>query len=233
MNALREMRLTPRLLIGLSILILGLALLLENLGVLRADDILRFWLPGMAIALGVMTWRHQAVVGLALIFMGSWSVLGEVELVPWSDELVGPLVLVFFGGSLVWRTFFRSRSGGVPVETDSNFFTVAVWSGLIRKVSSSDFRSGEAVAVMGGCTVDLRSSFIAEGKAEVFVFAMWGAAEILVPEDWSVTSRGIPVMGGFEDHTRPPRGGSRQRLVVYGAAFMGGVDIRNHEEEEN
>lgn len=232
MTVKRNLSLTPRLLVGLSILTLGIALLLDNLDLLRAADILRFWFPALAIALGVMSWRYRRTAGAALVVLGVWSTLGELELLPWTSDLIGPLVLVFFGASLVWRAAFPPAPGSLPAATDSHFFTVAVWGGLRRKVSSSNFRSGEAIAVMGGCKVDLRSSFIAEDQAEIFVFAMWGGAEILVPEDWSVTSLGIPLMGGFEDQTEPPRGGSRQRLVVHGAALMGGVEIRNHEEGE-
>lgn len=233
MTALRSFRLTPRLLVGLAILVVGVALLLDNLGLLRADEILRFWFPGLLIALGVMSWKHRRAVGAALLVLGAWSTLGELGLVPWTSDLIGPLILVFFGASLVWRALFRHRPGSLPAETDSHFFTVAVWSGIGRKVSSSNFRSGEAIAVMGGCKIDLRGSFIAEDEAEVFAFAMWGGAEILVPEDWAVTNRGIALMGGFDDASEPPRGGSRQRLVVHGAALMGAVEIRNYEDGES
>ena len=35
---------------------------------------------------------------------------------------------------------------------------------------------------------------------------MWGGIEIRVPENWTVSSRIVPLMAGVEDKTRPPQG---------------------------
>ena len=227
-------RLTPRLLIGLAILTLGFVLLLDNMDLWDASDGLRIWMSGLLVALGVMIWKQLRLVGVGLIFLGVWSGLSELfDAVSWDEDLFWPLIFVFFGANMVYDAVTGRRRGSGPLETESRFFTVAFWSGVGRKVSSSDFKSGEAVAVMGACTVDLRSSFITEGEAEIFVFAMWGGVEILVPEDWSVVNKGFAIMGGFDDASQPPRGGSKQRLVVHGAAVMGAAEISNHEEEDD
>ena len=64
-------------------------------------------------------------------------------------------------------------------------------------------------------------------SAVVDVFAMWGGIEIRVPEDWAVSNQVVPLMGGVEDKTRPPRGGTAHRLTLRGVAFMGGIEIKN------
>jgi hypothetical protein len=56
---------------------------------------------------------------------------------------------------------------------------------------------------------------------------MWGGIEIRVPEAWSVSGRVVPILGGFEDKTRPAQGATAHRLVVRGFAIMGGIEIKN------
>jgi hypothetical protein len=36
-----------------------------------------------------------------------------------------------------------------------------------------------------------------------------------------------PILGGFEDKTRPPHEVSTQRLVIRGIVMMGGVEVKN------
>jgi predicted membrane protein len=98
--------------------------------------------------------------------------------------------------------------------------------GLQRATASRDFGGAELTALMGGCKIDLSRAQIASGEAVVDVFAMWGGIELTVPEDWTVICRVVPVMGGIEDQTVPPAL-ERQRLVITGLVFMGGIGIKN------
>jgi hypothetical protein len=36
-----------------------------------------------------------------------------------------------------------------------------------------------------------------------------------------------PLLGGFDDQTRPPQQASPQRLVIRGFVIMGGVEVKN------
>jgi len=56
---------------------------------------------------------------------------------------------------------------------------------------------------------------------------MWGGIEIRVPENWTVSGRVTPILGGYEDKTRPPQGATTHRLVVRGFAIMSGIEIKN------
>jgi hypothetical protein len=100
-------------------------------------------------------------------------------------------------------------------------------SGIERKNSSQDFRGGDATAVMGGCDIDLRGARIQGGQAIVDTFALWGGVGLKVPEDWRVSGEVIPLMGGFEDKTKPPAGEAKGHLIVRGIAIMGGVEVTN------
>ena len=104
---------------------------------------------------------------------------------------------------------------------------MAFMSGIRRTVTSQDFQGGELTAIMGGCEIDLRQASIKSGEAVLDVFAFWGGIDLKVPLDWSVDLAGTPLLGGFDDKTRPPQGGSTKRLVIKGYAIMGGIQIAN------
>ena len=112
-------------------------------------------------------------------------------------------------------------------DSSSTINGMAFMSGIRRTVTSQDFQGGELTAIMGGCEIDLRQASIKSGEAVLDVFAFWGGIDLKVPLDWSVDLAGTPLLGGFDDKTHPPQGGSTKRLVIKGYAIMGGIQIAN------
>ena len=241
-------RMTPRLVFGLAVMVLGLLLTLDNMGVLEAREYVRFW-PVVLIAVGLSRFLQPPEVcprGPALVWIGVGVAFLLNTLHVIRIRQLWPLVLLLVGGSMVWRALTiprRSRGEVVaapvvgsagpqtaepgPVMTsDSYVKTFAVMGGVTRGTNSQDFRGGEATAIMGGCEIDLRKARIQGGEAVIDIFALWGGIEIYVPEDWEVVNRGTAVMGGFEDQTKRPAE-PKGRLVVTGFALMGGVEIEN------
>lgn len=224
-------RLTPQLLTGLLIIGIGIIFTLDNLGVADVRDYLRYWPVGL-IAVGLLK-LHQArggggtVGGFLFIAAGAWLLLESLEIVHISVWEMWPMLLVFFGASMVWQGI-RGRRCGTNRTTDANdtISGLAVLGGVTRGNNSPSFKGGDLTAVMGGCEIDLRQAVI-EGEAVIDVFAMWGGIVLRVPDDWTVISRVTPVLGGFEDKTRPPQGSGAHRLIVRGFAVMGGVEVKN------
>ena len=64
--------------------------------------------------------------------------------------------------------------------------------------------------------------------ASIYVFALMGGVEIIVPPDVRLESDGFAIMGGFEDQlTEPASTDPNVPLVrVHGMAIMGGVEAR-------
>ena len=135
------------------------------------------------------------------------------------------MVLLIIGGSLILKPLRRSRlSAGEDVGI---FEATAILGGVTRRITTSDFRGGDATAVMGGCEIDLRDCGSEGGPAEINTFAFWGGVEIRVPDDWEVQVKGLALLGAYEDKTRTAEGEDRKVLVVSGTAIMGGVEINN------
>ena len=79
---------------------------------------------------------------------------------------------------------------------------------------------------MGGMELDLTKAEMEGNTAVVQISAMMGGVEVRIPETWSVETRIVPLLGGVEDKTIPPRD-SGKVLVLQGSVLMGGVEIKN------
>lgn len=223
-------RMGPQLVVGLLIVIAGVLLTLDNLGVADARDYIRYWPVGLIAIGAAKLWESRrgcggVFPGFMFVLVGSWLLLESARIIHVSFWDAWPILLVLLGGSILWRGM---RGGPAPVAGDSNstITAFAMLGGVNRGNNSKAFRGGELTAIMGGCEIDLRQAAI-DGEARIEVFAMWGGIEIRVPENWTVVSGVNPVLGGFEDRTRPPQGASAHRLIVSGFVIMGGVEVKN------
>jgi predicted membrane protein len=245
--------LTPRVVIGLLVVAFGVAMLLDNLDVLSAARILRYWPFGVVM------------IGIAYILRGDsrsersfGGVVAIVGMLFALDLFFGvriqfwrwwPIAIVLFGLLIVSRAFhpqdatskvqvgvvFGGSTDGSKTETagsaarggshDPTYTEVAIWSGIERRVASPAFKRADLTAIMGGIEFDLRQAATDQGEAVIEVFAVWGGIEITVPPDWAVSNRVTAIMGGAEDQSSGTQM-SRNRLVVKGVVVMGGVTIK-------
>jgi len=219
----------PQFVMGVLISVVGVLFTLDNLGFIEAGTYLRFW-PVALIAVGLMKlWsggRGASLHGLIFFFAGVWLLLESLSIVTISLWALWPVLLIIAGGSMVWRGINGPACPREDTDTHSTVNAVAVLGGLNRRNNSRTFRGGDLTAVMGGCQIDLTNAAL-DGEAVIDVFAMWGGIEIRVPEDWTISGRVTPILGGYEDKTHPPREAATQRLVVRGIVIMGGVEIKN------
>ncbi|MBI4428558.1 MAG: hypothetical protein HY562_05510 [Ignavibacteriales bacterium] len=229
----RPYRASAQLFIGLLVIFFGVVLTLDNFDVVESREYLRFW-PAFVVGFGLTKAAQSRRgagrnAGLLIAAVGFLLLLGNIRILDFSFRDYWPLLLVLFGGSLIWRASTRSRKpstdGSTDADSDINLF--AFMGGFERTITSKNFQGGEMTAIMGGCEVDLRQSSIKEAEAVIDVFAFWGGVSLKVPEDWTVSVQGLPIMGGIEDKTHPPKSDTAKRLVVKGYAIMGGVEISN------
>jgi predicted membrane protein len=231
--ATKNFRMSFQLMLGLFTVALGLLWTLENLGILPRG-FLNFWpilivLYGISRVIQCQT-MGQKVWGVFWIVVGSVWVLDSAHIFDFNIWDLWPLILVTLGVSLIWGPS-RRRIGfpGTSLTSDSSdtINAFAFMGGFKRSNDSQDFRGGEATAIMGGCEIDLRKASIKDEEAVMNLFSVMGGIEIWVPEDWKVILQGVPILGGFEDKTRPSGADSNKRLIVRGYAIMGGVEIKN------
>jgi len=224
-----------RILLGIVIAVFGVLLLLGNLDIIETRHILRYW-PVVFIAFGVMKIRQTRdtagyVIGAGLIAAGALMTLNAAGVISFRMRDWWPVFMIFGGIYVVAESMNRRKDGdaswmkAIDGGRDSVVSNTAFMSGGVVRCDSQDFRGGELTAVMGGLELDLRQATI-QKEAVLNVFALWGGIEIRVPQDWSVVTNGVPILGGIEDKTIPPMQPAK-RLVIDGYAIMGGVEIKN------
>ncbi|KQC36754.1 DUF1707 domain-containing protein [Frankia sp. ACN1ag] len=107
-------------------------------------------------------------------------------------------------------------------------WTVAVMSGNERTGRWRPSRHTRAVAVMGGCELDLREIAFPTDTLLITAVAVMGGIEIIVPEGVEVEVTGVSVMGGRSVKVADtPRRPGTPVVRIRAIAVMGGVEVRS------
>lgn len=216
-----------RLFFGILILAGGVIFLLDRLDLANAWDLLSWW-PFALLLAGAIT-LLDGKVGAALV----WFALGVAFLLPKigvpflgiRDVLaLFPLTITVAGVALILQSL-RPVPKDVLGRTPGGFRAAAVMAGNVRAIRTPAFLGGDAIAVMGGCDLDLRDSRIQGDEAVIDVLAFWGGIDIKVPADWTVENRVTPFLGDVSVLTGHGGEGA-PRLVLRGAVIMAGVEVR-------
>jgi hypothetical protein len=247
-------RLRLRILFGMALAVLGVLFTFDNLGMIDAEDYIRFLWPVGLIAYGTLnligTRAGGARVWGTVALVAGIALMGQ-RLGLWHAELraFAPLLLVMLGGYIVWQSMrsdgrtgtetsrdwrasydHSARDYAIPatptIDSGDTISAVAVLAGIDRRVTSAAFRGGELTAVLGGGQIDMREAIPVGGQAVIDVFAVMGGLEIKVPDSWVIEVRATPVLGAIRD-TRLPASGSGPRLIVRGMVFLGGVEFKS------
>jgi predicted membrane protein len=223
---------SPKLVVGVAIIVAGLVLTLDNLGLIEAHTIFKLW-PLVLVAMGVAKIRQDrqgsSLGGWFLVLGGAFLLLitfarGRLT------EALGPMLVVAVGILIVVKALKQTR--GVPPElakSEDFLQGTAIFGGFKRRVSTQAFKGGELTAIFGGYEVDLRQAVLESGQARIDVFVLFGGGEIRVPEGWEVSNRATAIAGALNDSTQHGLGpaGNRPRLVVTGLILFGGTEVKS------
>ncbi len=228
-------RLTPRLVLGFGVLLIGVIFTADTLGLADGDLVFDYW-PVLLIAIGATKiggkTSSDRLFALIWIGVGAWLLawnLAYVDVNPF--QFFWPIVFIVFGLSLL----LGGRGPVFVIDTrrrgergdDSTVSVIAVMGGVERSVGSQSFEGGDVIAFMGGGKLDLRAARPASQEIELEIFAMWGGYEIVVPPEWEVSVELLPLLGSVEDkRTHHERSGEAPVLTLSGVVIMGGIEVK-------
>ena len=230
---------TPRLVVGLCIVLLGVVLTFDRLGLVEADRVLRLW-PAILIVIGALIVSRSPgsrnINGIVLMIIGGWLLLTSIMVNVRFWELFWPLILILLGVNLA-RQAVRRKASQTSTDGRDRLSLVAILSGVKRTSASGHFQGGDVVAFMGGGQLDLRQATIAPGEEAVIdIVAVMGGFEIWVPSSWTLSTPIVPIMGGVDDKRLPAlptnvalsaTDAPPQRLTLRGFVLMGGIEIKS------
>jgi hypothetical protein len=215
-----------RLVWGAAILTAGVIGWLDHTGSLHASDYLQWW-PLVLIGLGIAHLPQRQWISAAVLTAIGMLFLPPLPFFPHFRVAnilgVWPLLISAGGVSLIRQALSPGVKG---VSKADSFHTVAVMGGVGRAVASSDFAGGDAVAVMGGCEINLGGAKITK-EAVIDVLAFWGGIDIRVPRGWQIENRVMSILGGVADKTDGNAPAGAPRLIIRGSAIMGGVEVKH------
>ena len=224
---------TPKLVLGVALILMGVAFTLDNLGLMNAHLVLRLW-PVVIILWGMAKLWQEGInhggAGLILVAVGTFFLmvmLGHGNLA----EALTPLGLVAFGIWLVTKALRKTRGPSPGAANPENYVqATAIFSGAKRGVVSQAFEGGEFTAIFGGFEADLRHAAPAGNQVKLDVFALFGGGEIKVPDTWVVVNHVTALFGGIDDKTQDDfskaADPSAPRLILTGLVLFGGMEIR-------
>lgn len=179
---------TPNLVIGFTIMSVGVVLLLDTLGIRDAGSMLRYW-PALIVLFGM------SIVAQAFR-------PGDPA-APRRGNSGVPCFFLFLLGVAMFSTF--GFPFGKEMRAAGNRASATSVMGNSETRVTSDTRSGRVAAVMGKSSLDLRQVNLKPGdQITVDVFVTMGRATIRIPDTWVVDATALPVMGSIEESRFSP-----------------------------
>ena len=213
---------------GIILIILGVGFTLQRLNLIDFSSILDGWWPIFVIIIGliqIMTNSVSKLGGIIMIFIGALIQLRKFDLI--DADLIRffwPVLLILVGVKILIP---KTYSGRTHADDTVNCF--AVFSSIVNKNESKDFKGGSITAIFGGAEVDLRKAALSPEGALLDLSVAFGGIDIRVPQDWKVVTTGIPIFGGWENKTESIENSQPEApvLEVRCMAAFGGVEIIN------
>lgn len=227
---------------GFVVVLIGAALLFENLDSSNSDNIIGDYWPVILIGLGFLGWIGKGLrpeMG-SMMLMALGGILLTQNL---SDEYsfrdLWPALAVAFGLSVIFGSASRKRrKHGFGMKFHGKGRR---WKNEFHDRSHADaekfFRGGArefegeytgstARVKLGSDGIDLTKATLPAEGATIELDVTLGEYKIRVPREWKIDIQAEVTMGQIEDNRAPAEEDrTGPTLVVGGKVLMGGIDI--------
>lgn len=145
--------------------------------------------------------------------------------------LMGGFVLTSISAAIAARVM-KQRIVRVDAPDANEVTLAAIFEPINFRSKANAFRGGTVDLWYGGGVVDLRDAFLDPNGARLEVRAVFGGAQIVVPETWRVTTNVVGLGGIGDGRSKVERPVTAPLLVIEGLAIMGGLGISSRLSEQ-
>ena len=138
--------------------------------------------------------------------------------------LMGGLMLASIAG-MVAAQLAKRRIESLDAPDADDVRLVAIFEPLSFRSTARSFRGGTVDCWYGGGVIDLREAVLEPAGARLQVRAVFGGAQIVVPESWRVTSKVVGIGGLGDGRARVERDDEAPHLTIEGFAIFGGFGV--------
>ena len=221
--------------LGIIFILVGIGLLCKQLGLLDLGNIISLWWPLILIGTGVSQLSRKPVSktsGITLLVLGVLFQMRKLDIINVSlMRFFWPAIIIAIGVSMLFpRTLTKENYEFNKKEIDQDVVdNLALFSSVKSRNISKNFMGGSLVAIFGGIDIDLRDAALLNEGARMDVTAAFGGVTIIVPPEWTVVIKGIPIFGGWSNKTCGKNHVNTDTPVLTLHCFVafGGVDIKN------
>lgn len=221
--------------LGIIFILIGIGAIFGQLGFWDLGHIISTWWPLILIGAGVNQLSRRTVSktsGIVLVVMGALFQMRELDIITVSlANFFWPAIIIAVGISMLLpRTLRKENYEFTKTEINQDVVdNFSLFSAIKSRNISKNFRGGSLVALFGGIDMDLRDAYLLNEGARIDVTAAFGGVNIIVPPEWKVVVKGVPIFGGWSNKTRGKDYVSLEAPVLTLHCFVafGGVDIKN------
>lgn len=231
---------------GLIAIGVGAVFLLKSLGYLAGVNIWDYW-PLILIVFGGLRIifpqsHHSYFWGPLVALVGAFFLMKNLHMISFDITKLWPIIPILFGIRLITRPFFKPfyndhaahgcsyrhshRWSGDSVINDDNLSVSLVMSGGKYVCTSPKFSGGNISLTLAGCEIDLTKVIVPNEEIFLDINLMLGGIEMRIPDSWSVSYLGTPVLGSFENKTKPVSI-PEKKLFIRGPITLAGFEVRN------
>ena len=144
--------------------------------------------------------------------------------------VTGGLMLASIAGALAARAA-KERIERLEDPDADEVRLSAIFEPISFRSTATNFRGGAVDCWYGGGVIDLRDAILDPAGARLHVRAIFGGAQILVPETWRVSSRIVGIGGLGDGRQQVELATDAPHLAIEGVAVFGGFGVMSEMSE--